>query len=336
MSQRNNSKEIIMKHRFSASILFLIVMFGLSTADATTQNNLNKFAWNKAYFYNFYGVCPLSSGEVWIVGSKGMICKRDNQSREWWIQESGVSGNLYYVTFTDPENGWISGQNGLILHTRDGGKSWTRQESGTKEHLFSICFRDKKTGWIVGAFGTILHTSDGGMTWQKQGDGLDQIYNSVCFTDDKHGWVVGEFGVILSTVDGGKNWTAQQNPLEEKTLFSVYFKDRYTGWATGMDGSILFTHNGGTTWNPMNFAMKENLLSIHARGEQQWAVGLKGSFTRRNGNLWKDATDHIPTRAWLKQCHFVNEKNGWIVGSVGTVLHTADGGETWTPAGASP
>ena len=299
---------------------------------AYAGDTIQKFSWNKAYFYNFYSVCPLYSGETWVVGSKGIICFTD-MSQDWIIQESGVAKNLYSVTFIDPLTGWICGQNGLILHTKDSGRTWSPQNSGTEEHLFSLAFVDEKNGWVVGAYGKILHTADGGNTWQDQGKGADEIYNSVCFVNAQTGWVAGEFGVIFHTQDGGATWAKQKNPLDGQTLFSIFFQNEYIGWATGMDGAILHTKNAGQNWDRVKSRIKENLLSVYATGKHLWAVGLKGTFTTRKVGVWKDATDSIPTRAWLKQCVFVDEKNGWIVGSVGTVLRTYDGGETWTSAG---
>ncbi|MGI9036487.1 MAG: WD40/YVTN/BNR-like repeat-containing protein, partial [Pyrinomonadaceae bacterium] len=35
------------------------------------------------------------------------------------------------------------------------------------------------------------------------------------------------------------------------------------------------------------------------------------------------------TLAWLHSIYFADEKEGWIVGSNGTILTTADGGESW-------
>jgi photosystem II stability/assembly factor-like uncharacterized protein len=99
-----------------------------------------------------------------------------------------------------------------------------------------------------------------------------------------------------------------------------------------MDGSILRTENGGVTWITEDSPMRENLFSVTTRGQKQWAVGLKGTFAARIDGGWRDCTVRIPTRAWLKKCAFMDEKNGWIVGSVGTVLHTRDGGENWMPA----
>lgn len=311
--------------------IILNVAGGLASAELPVVER--EFNWNKAYFFNFYDVWPAKNGDVWIVGSKGMICAWDSAVRKWVIQESGYSRNLYGVTFSNTATGWITGQNGTILHTDDKGKSWTGQQSGTQEHLFGLHFVDVNTGWAVGAYGTILHTANGGKTWQMQGDQVDRIYNDVFFTDADHGWIVGEFGVILHTANGGRTWAEQDNPLGEKTLFSVYFKNPSAGLACGMDGTILSTNNGGTTWRPIDSPAKENLFSVTIQGENQWTVGLKGTFAKQSDGRWQDATEKIPTRAWLKKCAFLDARSGWIVGSVGTVLHTKDGGDTWMPAG---
>lgn len=317
-------------------LICLMLLPCASFSGANTGESAKLFNWKKAYFFNFYDVCPLSNGDVWVVGSGGMICAFDAASGKWVIQESNFSRNLYGVTFPVAEKGWIVGQNGTILFTENRGKTWKTQKSGTTEHLFSVSFADEQNGWAVGVYGTILHTSDGGKIWEKQGDQVDRIHNSVFFTDNRYGWIVGEFGVILHTSDGGKTWSQQENSAGEKTLFSVHFKDRSTGYISGMDGIILYTENGGAVWTQIDSKMKENVFSVTVKGEKQWSVGLKGTFARQVAGDWQDVTEKIPTRAWLKKCAFVDEKSGWIVGSVGTVLHTVDGGETWSPAGQKP
>jgi photosystem II stability/assembly factor-like uncharacterized protein len=314
-------------------LLLLTILFCTGHSNAETDPSQKLFDWKKAYFFNFYSVCPITDGHVWVVGSNGVICALDPKNKKWTTQESGFAKNLYDVSFVDADNGWVVGQNGLILHTKNGGKSWTGQQSGVNEHLFGLCFVNPKDGWAVGAYGTIIHTEDGGGKWEFQGDQADRIYNDVCFVDSRNGWIIGEFGVILHTVDSGLTWVQQNNPLGEKTLFSISFKDSMNGFISGMDGAILETTDGGENWNLIESKTKENLFSVATKGEKQWAVGLKGTFTRVNASKWQEASEKIPTRAWLKCCAFIDEKSGWIVGSVGTVLHTTDGGESWISAG---
>lgn len=47
-----------------------------------------------------------------------------------------------------------------------------------------------------------------------------------------------------------------------------------------------------------------------------------------NGKHYRQARK-VPTRATLNDVHFVNEKEGWIAGHWGVILHSSDGGETW-------
>lgn len=309
--------------------LFIILTLFYSAAHAAGEHKPELFNYAKAYFYNFYSVYPQKDGQVWIVGSGGVVCKLDKKLKKWVVLNAGVDATLYSVSFPDNDNGWIAGQNGLILHTSDGGKTWTRQDSRTTEHLFSIYFTDKDTGWVAGAYGSIFHTADGGATWVRQDKKIDKIYNDVFFTDKNHGWVVGEFGSILHTADGGASWKVQENPLGEKTMFSVFFKDDLRGWITGMDGAILQTTDGGENWSVVKTAIKEHLFSIQVIGDTGWTVGLKGEYGKFSNGKWHEATAKMPTKAWLKQCAFLNDKIGWIVGSVGTVLYTDDAGETW-------
>lgn len=313
---------------------FMAVFWLLSVCivNLVHADEVRKFLWNKAYFYNFYSVAPLPDGNVWAVGSNAMICRLDPKTYQWNVQENTLHGNLYSASFVDSQNGWICGQDGQIAHTTDGGKVWQAQTSGTKEHLFSISFKDQKTGWITGAFGTILHTSDGGLTWQVQGKKVDKIYNRLYFLDMQHGWIVGEFGTILHTADGGITWQEQKSPLGEKNLFCVYFKDLQNGWIAGMDGSILTTEDSGNTWTAVKSPIKENLMGIQVVGDKGWTIGLKGTYGMLDNGQWKDETQRVPTRAWLKDCVFVDQKIGWLAGSVGTLLHTYDGGKTWIPA----
>ena len=313
-------------------LLMAVMLVSVSLAllpQISEANNPSPFNTSKAYFYNFYGVSPLPCGDVWVVGSHGIICKLDKTGKKWIVQKSGIDSNLFGVSFVDSKNGWAVGEGGLILHTNDGGSSWKRQYSHTTEHLSSVCFKDANNGWVVGAFGTILHTADGGKNWVSQGEKVDKIYNSVYFFDTDHGWIAGEFGTILHTSDGGHHWQQQTNPLGESTLFRVYFQDINKGWITGMDGTILHTVDAGKTWKQISTPVKEHLFGIQVCDGKLCAVGLKGECTMTGSETLVRASEKIPTRAWLKQVAFADRQRAWIVGSVGTVLFSCDGGATW-------
>lgn len=65
-------------------------------------------------------------------------------------------------------------------------------------------------------------------------------------------------------------------------------------------------------------------------GERIVAVGERGLviLSDTGGKTWKQAA-RVPVSVTLTAVCFVNEKLGWAVGHGGTVLHTADGGDTW-------
>lgn len=159
---------------------------------------------------------------------------------------------------------------------------------------------------------------------------IDRIYNKVHFVDNQYGWVVGEYGVILHTNDGGQTWIEQQHNLGEITFFSLDFKDKNHGWVTGMGGRMLMTTDGGNHWEEVTTPVDSHLFDIDFTEGTGYAVGYKGVLLVNNNSTWMDQTEKIPTRSWLKDVTFVDEKRGWSVGSVGVVLHTNDSGQSWT------
>ncbi len=317
---------------YVGGIFLFIFNFYVPMANAESLNKQKKFDWQDAYLYNFYSVCPLQSGHVWVAGSHGMICHYDPKDGEWYIQDSGITENIYQIIFVNEQRGWCVSTNGKILSTKDGGKTWYKQDTPTNKHLFSIIFTDVDNGWAVGCFGTILHTSNGGKDWTRQHKKIDRIYNKVYFVDDQYGWIVGEYGTILHTKNGGETWQKEKSPCGDITLFSVYFKNRKRGWITGMGCRMMTTHDGGKNWQPVTTPIEEegvNLFDVEVVKKQGWVVGFKGIFFTLNQDKWKDSTNDMPSNSWLHECNFLDQKHGWVVGSAGTVLYTKDGGCSW-------
>lgn len=75
-------------------------------------------------------------------------------------------------------------------------------------------------------------------------------------------------------------------------------------------------------------ASKTLLLGIAAAGNTLVAVGDRGIIlTSTDGSTWTQVAS--PVHATLTAISFADEKNGWAVGHDTTVLHTADGGQSW-------
>jgi photosystem II stability/assembly factor-like uncharacterized protein len=311
----------------------------------------------------FFDVQALDAEKAIVVGYRGKILLTTDAGFTWTQPASGTNRALYRVRFVDPENGWISGQEGLILHTTDGGKTWQRQKSGTSVYLFSLSFIDRKRGWAVGDKSILLQTTDGGANWslhkittaaQKEVSAeeaiasADPVLYDVQFLDANTGWIVGEFGKIYHTTDGGQTWSEQQlsligaevvDALDLPTFFGVHFADARNGLASGLDGKIARTNDAGTSWKfekmKLDYPIVDPLympaLFLDGSG---WATGAAGEVVHLDaaGGEWQRAPLGMEVITWLRGMHWLDHDNAWIVGGLGLILHTKDGGKTWIPS----
>lgn len=252
---------------------------------------------------DLYDVRFIDRNEGWVVGVFGAVYQTLDGGKHWTQQRTPTTQHLYGVSFTDVKNGWAAGRGGEIIHTTDGGANWYRQQSNTTKHLFKIHFVDPNEGWAVGDWGVVLHTVDGGASWIDASLGEDEIVYSVDFAGRDDGWMVGEFGSIRHTADGGKTWMKQETGTQ-KTLFGVCAVSKERAWAVGIDGLVLRTKDGGATWEIQQG--EKDVASFDSVGFMQLL---------KNPGLYD-----------VK----VNGSKGYVVGDVGNVLVSEDGGETWT------
>lgn len=281
------------------------------------------------------------------------------------IYAGGLS--LNDVQFINANEGWAVGVSGLIIHTKDGGNTWEQQYTGTTDILWSVCFVDAENGWAVGQYMRILHTTDGGANWTTQNSEDTCSLSEVYFLNGDEGWAVGSCGRILHTSDGGNNWTEQNAGPASLNLGAVYFTDNLHGWIGGLGKVLYRTTDGGQTWDELQPYVYTNIVY---RGIQftdnlnGWRTGGGISYTTDGGITWTNTSDYwgydlqmlddengyvvgslssvlktTDGRNWsLNQIGYVNrlygvsfidEMTGWVVGQYGLILHTTDGGVTW-------
>lgn len=76
-------------------------------------------------------------------------------------------------------------------------------------------------------------------------------------------------------------------------------------------------------------AASTTLLDITWTGKRYVAVGQRGHvLLSADGKSWAQAP--TPVRQMLNRVRFLDENRGWAVGHDGVIIHTADGGTTWT------
>lgn len=79
----------------------------------------------------------------------------------------------------------------------------------------------------------------------------------------------------------------------------------------------------------MSRADQSLLLDVTFTGKHFVAVGERGDILVSNdGKAW--AQVQVPVRAPLTAVQFVNDEQGWAVGHDAVILHTEDGGRTWS------
>jgi hypothetical protein len=153
------------------------------------------------------------------VGWSGTILRTSNGGSSWFSQVSGITKNLFGVSFLDLNNGLVVGEDGTILKTVDGGNNWTLHSSGITETLYDIDFKDLINATAVGRLGLILRTTDGGVNWDLRPSGTTSFLYGVSFSDINNGTAVGFNGTILRTTNGGVTFIEEEYSTQSPTEF---------------------------------------------------------------------------------------------------------------------
>ena len=247
----------------------------------------------------------------------------------------------------------MNSEPGILYHSADSGQTWQIVNSGqwfdekdslksesdwAQPHLpfcGSILFRNNSPGWLVGSYASttpsyLFASVNGGKDWKGQTlpfptssepgrmepSGLPRFFPS----DGKKGVIQGDFvpqnrvstnlpTVIYHTRDAGMSWQPGAPILGGRCASSFY--NATEGWlwrdesfwnSRPARGTLFRTHNGGVSWTEIK--AQQSLADILKPGLQ------------------------------VRQLEFVDDQCGWAVALGNTLqaqlLHTIDGGKTWT------
>ena len=206
-----------------------------------------------------------------------------------------------------------------IVWTRDGGRIWHRARIKAdlkNTNLAGLWFSDAHLGWADGTLPgggpgrcVLLKTADGGRSWRQVAlpRSIANV-NRVWFgPGGKHGRLMPYAGTFFwQTTNGGRNW--KQINVGWPFLGGAWIDSWRHIVLAGLGGTVLLSTDAGQRWTLVRTGLKgpaARLAAISfARGGQVgWAVGGQGKWAR-NGGFW------MP------------------IGPV--ILHTADGGRTWS------
>jgi len=285
----------------------------------------------------------------WAVGEHGVIWHTSDGGAEWRFQSSGVDCRLDSVFFLDKDNGWAAGGRtqpythvtiGELLRTRDGGRHWERQAKLPLPALKKVRFFNPQQGWAIAEPSPlypsgVLTTDDAGRTWM----GIPG--------PAAHGWLTGDFiDAQTGAVAGRQSGLAvvERRALVQPPTASLGLRGMRrmqltsgaAGWLVGDGGLVLTSHDQGRSWQPPQAHLPPptpeifDWQALAARDQHCWIAGSPGSVvahTADGGRTWilYQTKQSLPIRG----LYFLDERRGWAVGALGTILATEDGGRTW-------
>ena len=170
------------------------------------------------------------------------------------------------------------------------------------DKFFDVWPTGPESAFIAGDRGKVLYTADGGLHFTRVNIGTELAVFGIRMTDGQNGYLCGQDGLVMRTRDGGKTWQ-RLNSRTHLYIFSLSFPDRLHGLLVGDRGLVLSTSDGGRTF------LKRQLERIFPPELRDYALPYMEPV--------------------LYGVDFVDDQRGWVVGEMGRIWATGDGGETW-------
>ncbi len=285
----------------------------------------------------------------WAVGDRGTIWHTDDAGKNWRLQRSNVDCRLSSVFFLDRKIGWAAGgwtqpythlSTGVVLRTRDGGATWTADRNSLLPAVRSIKFFDAANGVAVGQQSAlfpagVFTTDDGGRAWSSLPPSGEQAWLAGDFSDPLTGMVAGRSGTVAA-IRRKAIERSQGADFGLRSVHRVQLGRPGEAWLAGDGGLAMHSDDGGLTWQtpavdlpaPIRGQFNFHALAVH--DDQIWIAGSPGTFVVHSadgGKTWsKHSTGHTTP---LRALTFLDAKQGWAVGDLGTILASRDGGHTW-------
>lgn len=290
----------------------------------------------------------IDKDEGWAVGDDGVIWHSMNGGKAWERQKSGTRASLRSVHFQTPYSGWAVGRLdtpaagpsiGVMLKTSDGGFHWEEVGTNVLPGLHFVKFLDEKTGFVCGdgsdSFPSgMFSTVDGGRTWKVVSGPRVPGWRAADFNaSGLHGILAGAWGKLGALTANGYR-DAELDPLSGRTVHGV--KLGKSSFAVGDGGLVMASADGGMKWGFVSLGLSPAALSncdfkcVATQGSHVWVAGRPGSVVLHSadeGRTWDVQKTNLAGP--VNGLFFLDESTGWIVGELGTISATTDGGKTW-------
>lgn len=257
-----------------------------------------------------------------------------------------------------------------VRYTADGGRSWKTEfqknnyHEGTAE-CAGFNFLNNREGWLLTApdvyahsKGELYHTADAGRNWRKTSEvALQQpVAKRLCFVDSETGWLPLDFGGLSVTHDGGKSFqtvgASNRGDIRDTQKISgaeeIAFPTKQIGLAVGtnldLGEYLLRTGDGGKTWEQVYPRLQPTRDLSFVSSQAGYGLGARSDpnallKTENGGGTWKTVKS-FTGESVVRRLSFVGPEEGFLLTApvdsspdTFSVLHTADGGKTWSKSG---
>lgn len=313
----------------------------------SAQDTVNPFA-EAVADADLSDVMFVDSERGWAVGDRGAIWHTSDGGATWKLQASPVSCRLESIFFLNRQLGWTVGgivhpythhTTAVLLQTKDGGQNWTPLTASMLPWLKRIQFRDERRGWAIGkssnTFPTgVFLTNDGGRSWAPVSGATAHGWLAGDLFDPQSGVVVGHEGNV-GLVEGRNLRRPDRYQISQSSLRDLVDAGRGGIFVVGDGGVVQRSDDRGQTWQNLSSRLPASVrdfdfATIAQRRSHLWIAGSPGSIVLHSadyGDTWEAVrTGHsLP----IHRLCFVDDRHGWGVGALGTILSTSDGGNQW-------
>jgi photosystem II stability/assembly factor-like uncharacterized protein len=253
-----------------------------------------------------YDALAQGPGSLVSVFGRGLALSSD-EGQAWTVVPRPGSSWLTGASFADPREGLTLDHAGIVRETDNGGASWRTLTTGTDGAPRAVAMAGARTVLALGAGG--IRRSRGGGRFVSVGGRAAADAHLESF--DTLGSTVVAYGVhaVLRSIDAGETWSKIPLPhlagRAAVDVRSVSFVNARRVYLLDSSSSLWFTDDSGRHWR------------------QDLSAGAA------------DATE----------VDFINATSGYLGGGIyptgeeqddAYVLHTSDGGATWSPQFVGP
>lgn len=222
---------------------------------------------------------------------------------------------------------------GILFSSPDNGQTWSAIDSVSNKAIYSLKQMPDGELMMCDFEGSIKQSKDSLQSLQNYWGPDLRVMQDITAATATNWFVVTantlSGGYVYNLKDKAASWEVVENNFG---VYSIEFMNATEGCFAGY-GAMKYTKDAGITWS---FADPKNDLfcDLCKTDNYLYATGRYGTFwcSANAGKDWKQLLqkhskyvgDHL-----LYRSVFLDNQNGFLLGSEGLLLKTDDGGESW-------